>query len=145
MAKGRLYPVYCAGIYRNSSLSRDEWFGMGVLMLAPRLAPNSYSDLPSWVPNWKMLRNAELGAPKLLDPMITRSHNFRFDAVSGVASSGAITVRCKILGPVTASNYGPGYMAEERDCMRNHHRLVLDSFNNWETDGSSQSPTNQCI
>ncbi|POS70031.1 hypothetical protein DHEL01_v211576 [Diaporthe helianthi] len=94
-----------------------------VLMLAPRLARNDHSDLPSWVPNWKDLGNAVLGDPELLDHVITRSRNFRVGVVSAVTRSGAITVRAKILGPVTASDCGRAYMADSRDPMRKYHQL----------------------
>lgn len=103
--------------------------GWAVLMLAPRLAPNGHSDLPSWVPNWKVLGDAGLEGPALLDHMITQSQNFKLGVVSSVTRSGAIAVRGKILGPVTASDCGLAYMAEYRDPMRKFHQADVGYFN----------------
>ncbi|KAG8169913.1 hypothetical protein KVR01_000658 [Diaporthe batatas] len=94
-----------------------------VLILASRLAVEGDSDLPSWVPNWKMLVNASMEDPKLFDHVVTRSQDFGLVGVPGVTRFGAITVRGKILGPITVSDRDLSYMAVSRNFMRERHQL----------------------
>lgn len=78
----------------------------GVLTLASHFAPSGYSGLPSWVPDWGSLRNAVSSMPHYMyraaDGLISR-----LDIVSGVSSSGVITIQGMLLGSVTTSKYDP--------------------------------------
>lgn len=83
-----------------------------VLMLAPPLALNSDSRLPSWVPDWKMLGNVGPQARKLLELKVLRRHTRELDEKSGVDSSGVITIIGMPLGPVTNSEYSLEHISQ---------------------------------
>lgn len=114
------------------------------LMLAARLAVDGHSDLPSWVPNWKVLSNAGLEDPELLNHMITRSQRFTLVGVPGVTRSGAITVRGKTIGPITPSDCKLSYMDDKRDGARQRHQDQIEFlYGNSDPGASGQCFTSQ--
>lgn len=88
----------CSGLAAYLATNGFLW---GVLMLAPRLALNSCSGLPSWVPDWNNLGKSGLYPRNPLMHIVLRSRTFGLDTVVGIASSGVITIRGMLLGSVT--------------------------------------------
>lgn len=123
-------------------------FAWAVLVLSPRLARGDYSGgLPSWVPNWKALGNAVLEAHKLLG-MISAKNTMGGFADIDVARSSVITIRGRILGPITPSKYSQDYIFEQRARMhQNRSRNEKISFFNeiWESGESRQWHENYSV
>lgn len=119
-------------------------FAWAILLLSPRLARGDYSDgLPSWVPNWKALGNAGLETPKLLDLMISARVDHREFMDVDVARSSVITIRGRVLGPITPSKYSQDYMFEQRSRMRQdfqnrYSNEQIHLFNNGWASGESK-------
>lgn len=109
----------------------------GVLMLAPRLAPNSYPGIPSWVPDWRSVGKVGLPDPtQLLNLILSRSQTLGRQTEFGVASSGVMTIRGILLGSVTMSEYNQARKRDDRDIDQ---MLVADLFSeNREPDESSR-------
>lgn len=102
-------------------------FLWGVLMLAPRLAPNSCPGLPSWVPDWNSLGKSGLHVPNLSTHIISWSRTLRLDTMVGVANSGVITIRGVLLGSVTNAGYSEDD-SFRYDAMDNDQRATTDLF-----------------
>lgn len=108
------YNLSTAQVYAGIAtyLARNG-FLWGVLMLAPRLAPNNCPGLPSWVPQWNSISRAGLESlpisELMLSPGLGIGHMFR------VPSSGVITIRGMLLGSVTNSGYSSNFKLDRHE------------------------------
>lgn len=107
-----------------------------VLMLSQRLALGCYSGLPSWVPNWKALGTVGVEAGKLWEDIILRSQSLEALAKIRVSTSGVMTIRGKLLGPIIFSRYGKSLTFEQRDRMRQNQNRSFVSI--WELGESTE-------
>lgn len=85
-----------------------------VLLIAQHSARESFSALPSWVPNWNNLYSI----PSWLQYSITtRDGTPKLDGLLGISSSGVMTIRGMRLGTVTSlgNHQNHAQVDEERD------------------------------
>lgn len=77
-----------------------------VLMLATRLVPTTYSDLPSWVPDWSQLGDAQLKDVWASEQSVLNPRTLELGPGFGVSGAGVITIQGVPIGPVIQTGSG---------------------------------------